>query len=460
MAEELIKVKVATVSTVSPAIPTVKHRMFLSNIDLALRSVKNMEMILFYETALEFSTIVETLKRSLSLVLVDFYPFAGRFDMNEGESGRPELDCNDSGVEFVEASIDMAFQDAEKDDFQHKNFFKELVRRRQQNYDVPLLSIQVTGFLGGGICIGANFHHAVADGNAFWHFMNSWAECSRGLPISKEPQHTRMVFQGEKESNYAKPNISRINKEQIDSIKKAQVFRCTWDELLPIEYPEINVSTGDTSVKNAQNSTMEEKTRLEISIFHFSEKIIQNLKERSGALSSFVAVSAQFWRCVMKARQVPEEDLVDFVVAADCRGRVKPPLPPTYFGNCVSSAVARTTAKQLLEQDIGFAVALIQQAIRSCTSMNQLQINNCLDWTESKQLFSEYTVVVSLSPKFPVYEIDHGWGGPLSVQAASINEIGGMMLVAGREGKSIPVSTQLPHHQMETLKQILMIIPD
>lgn len=461
--EELIKVKVATVSTVAPAIPTVKHRMFLSNIDLALRSVKNMEMILFYETpalttVTEFSGIVEKLKRSLSLVLVDFYPLAGRFDMREGESGRPELDCNDAGVEFVEASTDMAFQDAEKDDFQHKKFFKQLVRRRQQNYDVPLLSVQVTGFLGGGICIGANFHHAIVDGNAFWHFMNSWAECNRGLPISKNPQHMRMVFQQEKPENYAKSNISRIKKAQIDGIKKAQVFTCTWDDLLPIECPEIDASSGDTSMKNAHNSTMEEKVRLEISTFHFSERKIQSLKQRCGAsTSSFVAVSAQFWRCVMKARQVPEEELVDFVVAADCRGRVKPPLPPTYFGNCVSSGVARTTGKQLLEQDIGFASALIQEAIRSCTSMNQVQMNNCLDWTESKKIFSQYTVVVSLSPKFPVYEIDYGWGRPVSVQAASLNEIGGMMLFAGREGKSIPVSTQLPHNQMETLKQILMI---
>jgi len=66
-----------------------------------------------------------------------------------------------------------------------------------------------------------------------------------------------------------------------------------------------------------------------------------------------------------------------------------------------------------------------------------------------------------MSPKFPVYEVDHGWGRPLSVQAAFLPEIGQMMLFPGREGgKSIAVSTKLPRHQMETLKQILMVIPD
>ena len=96
------------------------------------------------------------LKRSLSLVLVDFYPIAGRLSTKEsGETGRPEIDCNDGGVEFVEASIDVAFENLEKDDFRHRNFFKELVPTRDgskhQNYQGPLFSVQVCNvfFLNG-----------------------------------------------------------------------------------------------------------------------------------------------------------------------------------------------------------------------------------------------------------------------------------------------------------------------
>lgn len=475
MAASQIKVKVSRVLTVAPAIPTVKHRMFLSSFDLGLVPYNNMRFLLFYKPTpttrqKEFSVIVENLKRSLSLVMVDFYPFASRLYLKGGESGRPELDCNDGGVDFVEASIDMAFQDVENNDFQHKNFFQELAPTRNQNDETSLLSVQVTAFLGGGICVGVRFHHVIADAKSFWHFMECWAEQSRGIPTSKKPRHMRTVFKRDKQ-NYTIPNISLTAKQVLtDLSKEAYISSFTRDDLLPRK------CTSNTSEENSANITtiqksMKEETKLEVSSFHFSEKMIKKLKERSGTLSSFVAVAAQFWRCIMKAREVPHEEYVDIEVVAECRGRVKPPLPQTYFGNCVSYGYARTTAKELMEQDIRFAARLIQEAINSCTT--EEYINNQIDWCESQlssrgQVVTEnllgtrYIVHTMMSPKFLVYEIDYGWGSPLSVQDVFMdasNIIGGLYLFAGRGG-GITVSTQLPRYQMESLKQILMIIPD
>lgn len=478
MAEDQVQVKVSRVSMIAPAIPTVKHRMFLSSIDLSMIATNNMRKLLFYKTQKEFSTIVDELKGSLSLALVDFFPFAGRLDIDGGESGRPEVDCNDAGAEFVEAAIDIVFEHLEKDEFQHKSFFKELVQTRDKSYDASLLSIQVTAFQGGGICIGVNFHHVIADGASFWHFMKCWAELSRGLPISENPCHMRTYYKRDKES-YSIPKISVRAEEVVnDRIKEAQILRFTRDDLLPMKNSEISLSTSDPS-RNMNSSIQKpiksEGTKLEITTFHFSEKMIESLKERSGASSSFVAVAAQFWRCVMEAREVPENEAVYFALAVDCRGRVNPPLPPTYFGNCICIGTARTTAKQLLGQDIGFAAALIQELIHS--SNWEMQLNNRIDWVES-QLCScdkdrsvtipnfpkyqgRYIVRVAMSPKFPVYDIDHGWGRPLNVQAAFLGEIGGMLLFVGSEGRrSIALSTQLPQHQMERLKWILMIIPN
>lgn len=478
MAEDQVQVKVSRVSMIAPAIPTVKHRMFLSSIDLSMIATNNLRKLLFYKTQKEFSTIVDELKGSLSLALVDFFPFAGRLDIDGGESGRPEVDCNDAGAEFVEAAIDIVFEHLEKDEFQHKSFFKELVQTRDKSYDASLLSIQVTAFQGGGICIGVNFHHVIADGASFWHFMKCWAELSRGLPISENPCHMRTYYKRDKES-YSIPKISVRAEEVVnDRIKEAQILRFTRDDLLPMKNSEISLSTSDPS-RNMNSSIQKpiksEGTKLEITTFHFSEKMIESLKERSGASSSFVAVAAQFWRCVMEAREVPENEAVYFALAVDCRGRVNPPLPPTYFGNCICIGTARTTAKQLLGQDIGFAAALIQELIHS--SNWEMQLNNRIDWVES-QLCScdkdrsvtlpnfpkyqgRYIVRVAMSPKFPVYDIDHGWGRPLNVQAAFLGEIGGMLLFVGSEGRrSIALSTQLPQHQMERLKRILMIIPN
>lgn len=175
---------------------------------------------------------------------------------------------------------------------------------------------------------------------------------------------------------------------------------------------------GNIDISVVQNS-VEDETNLEISTFHFSEKLIQGLKERSGTKISFVAVSAQFWRCVMKAPQVPENEPVYFTVAIDFIGRVKPPLPPTYFGNCVCSGIVGTTAKQLLAQDIVFVATLIQELVSSCAA--EVHINNFVDFVESRlgsgnidpifgNLCNDYVVMTFMSPKFRIYEIDHGWG--------------------------------------------------
>ena len=154
MAEKQVSIELLRVSTVVPAIPTVKRRMFLSNLDLMWIPINKVQRLLFYKTSCPdnvFSALVDMLKRSLSLVLVDFYPLAGRLNIKgEEQSGRPEVECNDAGVEFIEASIDMAFQDMENEDFQYKSFFKKLTPTHDahytcnhESYHAPLLSIQV-----------------------------------------------------------------------------------------------------------------------------------------------------------------------------------------------------------------------------------------------------------------------------------------------------------------------------
>nr|ABR17740.1 unknown [Picea sitchensis] len=478
MAEEHVKVKMLCTSTVVPAVPTVKRSMFLSNLDLIWIPIANSHSVLFYKTnpEMEFTTVTDMLKRSLSSVLVDFYPVAGRLSTKaSGETGRPEIDCNDGGVEFVEASIDMDIEDLEEDEFRHKSFFKELVPMRDgskhENYDGPLFSVQVTGFRGGGICIGSSIHHVVADGSSFWHLMFCWAECCRGSPVSKKPEHMRTTFKREEKIDCATTNISFSAEEVvINNIEGAQIFKFVRDDLLTKDV-EINVSKSEADKRRLLEFILKDQTEdLEICSFHFNEEMIEKLKERAGTSSSFVAVSAHFWICVTRAREVPDNEPVGFGMSANSRGRVKPPLPPTFLGNCICMGFAQTTAKQLLGQDIRFAATLIKELIKSCSSEGQ--VDNLIDWVDCRLgsgsplpslaleiIGGRYFVVAGNSPKFPVYELDYGWGKPLNAQIPTLNGVGAMMLFPGRDD-GIDIHTRLPPRQMETLKQILMIIPD
>ena len=94
---------------------------------------------------MEYTSLVQSLKKSLSSTLAYFYPLAGR--LKKGESGRTEIDFTEGGVEFKEASIIVPFEHLEKDRFRHKSFFQKLTAEVDQsvdeNYSRPLLSIQV-----------------------------------------------------------------------------------------------------------------------------------------------------------------------------------------------------------------------------------------------------------------------------------------------------------------------------
>ncbi|GLJ34164.1 hypothetical protein SUGI_0686820 [Cryptomeria japonica] len=424
MAEIVVKVRGTSV-IVRPAIRTPAQTMFLSNLDLCWLPINNVQRLFFYThpPLNEYSSLIQGMKKSLSSVLVHFYPLAGR--LKKGESGRTEIDCNDEGVEFREASINIPFKDLEKDGFKRKPFFPKLVHEinlfAEENHNRSLLSIQ----------------------------------CSRGIPISKPPQHARTVFKPDNQS----PSVYYKAHEVISNgISGAKVFKF------------VSENTGGGNVEKpaeALQKWMEPKRKTEViySTFFFTEDTIQDLKQRSGASTSFVAVAAQFWRCVMRAREVPQEEAVYFGVLCDCRGRVKPPLPPTYFGNCLSPGLAQTTAKKLINSDISFAAGVIQQVIDSCTS--EEQINYLIDWIESPDrdilnLLTEagwvYGTNAVSSPRFPLYEIDYGWGKPSDVQIATMNEIRIMFLSCAKDGgKSILVSTCLPQHQMEVLHHLLSV---
>ncbi|GLJ34178.1 hypothetical protein SUGI_0687000 [Cryptomeria japonica] len=379
------------------------------------------------------------------------------------------VDCNDEGVEFTEALINTSLKDLERDGFPRQPYFEKLVNEvapsAEENHFGPLLSIQVTTFEGDGICIGTTLHHVIADGNSFWHFMTSWAECSRGNPISKQPHLDRTVVRRGKKSPLS---ISYKAHEIVSNeITGAKIFKLVADDSEQLKQSGSGyVEKPKETLEKRVDPSM--KTEVIYSTFCFTEEIIQDLKQQSGASSSFVAVAAQFWRCVMRAREVPPEETVFFVLLADCRGRVKPPLLPTYFGNCLYAGLAQTTANILIDSPISFAADVIQQVINSC--YEEEQIDHLIDWAELpnrnfidlvREAGWEYGTNAISSPRFPLYDIDYGWGKPSDVQTATMNEIGAMFLSCGKDGgKSILVSPCLPQHKMNLLHRLLFVVEE
>eukprot|EP01018_Ginkgo_biloba_P000769 Gb_40790 [translate_table: standard] len=469
-------VKCVSVSHVKPAIPTHKHRMFLSAFDLKYIPFKsNIRTILLYKNSIDddaYGSMVEKLKRSLSLALVHFYPLAGRLVL--GEENRHEIECNDAGVEFIEASANVCYRDLELQSSNSAPIFSKLIRMgrstRFSDWDVPLLSIQVTRFAKGGLSVGYFDNHIAMDGKSIWHFLTSWVELNNGRSLSLAPTHDRTVLKLDQEAMYGNININ--------------------------SGPNEGPATFQGETQGRENFNNKNGEELCYRTFHFSGDMLKSLKQLAmqdgkGPFTTFVAFSSHLWACMMKAEGIAEEKTAYFLIPVDCRSRINPPIPFSFFGNCVHLSIAKTAAGKLYHEGIGYGAGLIVDSINSLTDERLREILSLLERYKHRSVDKEarssltlsdrmndiigmlerckdpsigndfrrqfgngQCVLVVQSPKFPVYDTDFGWGRPVNV-TTSILERGGVALFRGRDGVSIDATIALPSDRMQILQSLL-----
>lgn len=283
--------------------------------------------------------------------------------------------------------------------------------------------------LKDGFVIGCAFNHAILDGTATWHFMTSWAQICRGAT-----------------SISVTPFLDRT---------KARDTRVKLDLTPPAAAAPPN---GD--VAKVVPPPLREK------VFKFSESAIDKIKakvnekpsEDSKPFSTFQALSTHVWNAVTRARQLKPEDYTVFTIFADCRKRVDPPMPESYFGNLIQAIFTVTAAGLLLANPPEFGAKLVQQAI---VSHDAKAINKRNDEWESNPIIFQYKdagvncVAVGSSPRFNVYEVDFGYGAPESVRSGSNNRFDGMVyLYQGKTGgRSIDIEISLDAGAMENLEK-------
>ena len=132
-------INVLETSVVKPLTPTKRHSLDLAGLELYWGAYGYARTLLFYKTQQdEFASIILRLKRSLSLLLEYFYPVAGRLVEDT-------IDCNDAGVEFVQACSDIDFSQLEADGFSVEDFFPALTPTGnwRMHPEDPILCVQV-----------------------------------------------------------------------------------------------------------------------------------------------------------------------------------------------------------------------------------------------------------------------------------------------------------------------------
>lgn len=174
--------------TIKPAEPTPTSGIVISDCDQD-KPITHAPLIYIYHPSCDFSykSALESIKISLSKVLVHFYPLAGRLKWI-GNGSRVELECNSVGASLYKAELDAEL--AEFGDFCPTPDLRSLIPSVDYDaplHEIPLLLVQITRFRCGGLSLGLATSHIMVDGTSFSHFMSMWARIACGEPLGVLP---------------------------------------------------------------------------------------------------------------------------------------------------------------------------------------------------------------------------------------------------------------------------------
>ncbi|KAK1405674.1 putative Anthranilate N-benzoyltransferase protein [Heracleum sosnowskyi] len=421
-----------------------KQTIHLTPSDLGLLSVHYIQKGLLFKKSplLSIPDFLERLKLSLSVTLAHFYPLAGRLATKktlDPHSYVVYIDCvNSPGAKFVHSKVHLSVSDILSPTYVPcivEHFFDHYKAVNHDGHTLSLLTLQVTE-LTDGVFIGCSQNHCVADGTSYWQFVNTLSE----------------VFQDEKLGNEEEVALNVISRPPYH--ERWFPDGCGPFCSLPFTHQDQFISRY-------------EAPELQVRIFHFSVAALARIKAKANALckdrgitiSSLQALSALIWRCVIRVRGLPKDDISRCNTSVNIRSRLEPPLPPHYYGNCIQTVGAVTTAGELLENDLGWAAAQLTEAIAKHD--DKAARERLMKWLQNpsfyqfRLLLNPGVVMFGSSPRFNMYGNEFGLGKAVAVLSGHDNKFDGKgTLYPGLQGGgSIDVDLCLYPHSMSALEK-------
>lgn len=429
-----MEIRVRKTTMVRPALPTPRRVLWNSNVDLVVPRFHTPSVYFYRPDGSPSFFDGRVLKDALAKALVPFYPMAGRLRCDE--AGRVEIDCNAEGVLLVEAETDGAVDDF--GDFAPTMELKRLIPPVDYSGDIssfPLLVLQVTHFKCGGVSLGVGMQHHVADGYSGLHFINSWSDVSRGFDIAIPPFIDRTLLRAR---HPAEPRFPHIEYQPP---------------------PSMNTTTPQPA--QPQVADQSPPPPAAVAIFKFTREQVDILKtkarEEGGGkpYSAYSLVAGHVWRSVCRARGLPADQQTKMYIATDGRARLRPSLPPGYFGNVIFTATPIAAAGEILEGPVTRAAARIQDALGR---MDDEYLRSALDYLELQpelpklvrgaHTFRCPNLGITSWVRLPIHDADFGWGRPVFMGPGGIAYEGLAFLLPSPTGDgslSLAISLQSGH---------------
>lgn len=351
------------------------------------------------------------LQKSLAKTLTKFYPLAGRYRKDD-----LSIQCNDEGVEYVETKIkrDLA-------EFLHQGpkieLFDDLFPFDSQNLhpsSSPLFGVQVNIFNCGGLVMGIQISHILADAFTLATFLNEWAHVSQ----------------------------TGITEGCLSSFGHLS-------PLFPTAMiPETPYSQHfDTSAKIVTRR------------FVFDALAIKELKDRmdSGAISMkpsrVVVILSLIWKVLVGISSAKHGHSRDssLSVPINLRGKFDVPFVERALGNFCVGRIATFEANQP-RKELNDFVNLVGTTLREAfLGIGKAGINNILSMHVPLGTVGQKNQDIYFTSswcKFPWYEVDFGWGKPfwVSTVVSSMDRL--IRLIDTKDGDGIEAWVSLEENDM------------
>ncbi|CDO98242.1 unnamed protein product [Coffea canephora] len=431
-----MKIEVKESTMVRPAQETPGRNLWNSNVDLVVPNFHTPSVYFYRPTGSSNFFDAKVLKDALSRALVPFYPMAGR--LKRDEDGRIEIECNGEGVLFVEAESDGVVDDF--GDFAPTLELRRLIPAVDYSQGISsyaLLVLQVTYFKCGGVSLGVGMQHHAADGFSGLHFINSWSDMARGLDVTLPPFIDRTLLRAR---DPPQPQFQHIEYQPPPALK--------------------------VSPQTAKSDSVPETA---VSIFKLTREQISALKAKSKedgntiSYSSYEMLAGHVWRCACKARGLEVDQGTKLYIATDGRARLRPSLPPGYFGNVIFTATPIAIAGDLEFKPVWYAASKIHDAL---ARMDNDYLRSALDYLELQpdlkalvrgaHTFKCPNLGITSWVRLPIHDADFGWGRPIFMGPGGIAYEGlSFILPSPTNDGSMSVAISLQGEHMKLFQSFL-----
>ncbi|EOY25405.1 PREDICTED: anthranilate N-benzoyltransferase protein 1 [Theobroma cacao] len=377
-------------------LPERHHKLItLSNLDLLSGRFPVTYLYFYHRPSINnLSSTVESLKSSLAETLSYYYPFAGRIT-EDPDTSEPIIICDNTGALLVEAQANIPLR--KLDLYNINDSLQGKLVSTDPNFP---LQVQVTHYTCGGVSMTFTFDHALGDASAFGNFLSSWSQVARKMPLSCIPDHGRNL----------RPRLPPTYRPCLD-----QTFvKCTLEEIRNI--PKTNILLKRLYYVDASSINK-----------------LQSLACADGNKRTKIeAFSAYIWK-VMVTTIDKSHAKCKMGWLVDGRGRLNGSMS-NYIGNVLSVAIEEASIVEIKQGSISEIANNVHEAISKVA--NEEHFLDLIDWIECHKpgLMLPKVVlgrggpalVLSSGRRFPVAELDFGFGSPVLGTVSSIIEKSGV----------------------------------